>query len=167
MNWNKLKFLIPWTSEEDISNSSEITRFEIFKSLTPFEAAIIERILYRRTFDPGERIVNEGDAAVCLYLLKKGEVKVFKEVKNRQIELVSMQEGSFFGELTLLKERKRSATVIATDKTEVLCLFRPDFLKLLENHPAICAKFISGFSETILDRINNMHNAIHKLNNES
>ncbi|MCH7782365.1 cyclic nucleotide-binding domain-containing protein [candidate division KSB1 bacterium] len=167
MIWNKLKFLIPWTSGEDTSHSSEITRFEIFQSLTPLEAAIIERILYRRTFNPGERIVNEGDAAVCLYLLKSGEVKVLKEVKNRQIELASMREGSFFGELTLLKERKRSATVIATDKTEVLCLFRPDFLNLLENHPSICAKFISGFCETILDRINNMYDVIHKLNNDT
>ena len=125
-------------NKPDNKNAGEITRFQIFESLSQLEASIIERSIYRRRFKPGERIVNEGDAAVGLYLVKSGEVKVYKTVKNKLIELATLPEGSFFGELTLLKERKRSATVIAIEYTEVLCLFRPDFLDILDQHPAIC-----------------------------
>ena len=148
-------------------NTSEITRFKIFESLTPLEAGIIERAVYRRSFKPGERIVSEGDAAVGLYLLNSGEAKVYKTIKNKQIELATLSDGSFFGELTLLKERERSATIIAVEHTEVLCLFRPDFLDILENHPPICKKFIPQFCETLLERINNMHEAIRKLRSDA
>lgn len=167
MSLNKIKSLFLWNTSQNGSNPPEITRFEIFESLTPLEASIVERIAYRRSFKPGERIVNEGDAAVGLYLLQSGEVKIFKTIKNRQIELATMQEGSFFGELTLLKERKRSATIIATEPTEVLCLFRPDFLDILKNNPSICAKFLPRFCTTILNRINNMYDEIQKVSSES
>ena len=163
MNLGWLRRLFHLEQIHSNKNTSEISRFEIFESLAPLELEIIERSIYRRKFKPGERIVNEGDAAVGLYLVNSGEVKVYKTVKNEQIELATLSAGSFFGELTLLKERKRSATVTAVDNTEVLCLFRPDFLNILRQHPSICAKFLPRFCKTILGRINHVHGQIHKL----
>lgn len=167
MNLSWLRKLFHRKQTHSNKNTSEISRFEIFKSLAPLELEVIERSVYRRRFKPGERIVNEGDASVCLYLVNSGEVKVYKTIKNEQIELATMAAGSFFGELALLKERKRSATVIAVENTEVLCLFRPDFLDIIKQHPSICAKFLPRFCKTILERINRMHEQIHKLQYDS
>lgn len=167
MNLNRLRKLFHRKQNQNNKNTGEISRFEIFKSLAPLELEIIERSVYRRRFKPGERIVNEGDASVCLYLLNSGEVKVYKTIKNEQIELATLSAGSFFGELALLKERNRSASVIAVENTEVLCLFRPDFLDILKHHPSICAKFLPRFCKTILERINRMHEQIHKLQHGS
>ena len=163
MNMKRLRELFHRKQINSDINTSEISRFDIFKSLAHLEAAIIERSVYRRRFKPDERIVSEGDAAVGLYLVNSGEAKVYKTIKNEQIELATLEAGSFFGELTLLKERKRSATVIAVDNTEVLCLFRPDFLDILKQHPSICVKFLPRFCETVLERINHMYEQIYKL----
>ncbi len=150
-------------NQTETNHSSDILRFEIFKSLSPLEASIIERNVYRRRFRAGEIIVNEGDAATGLYLVHSGEIKVSKTVKGRQIELVKMSGGSFFGELTLLKARQRTASVVAIEHSEVLCLFRPDFLNILNNYPAICTKFLPNSSNTILNRICHMYEEIRKI----
>ncbi len=147
------------------NNQGDIIRFRIFNSLSPLEASIVERRAYRRSFGPGDMIVKEGDAAIGLYLLKSGEAKVYTVVKSRQIVLAHLVSGSFFGELTLLKERQRSATVIAVEKTEVLCLFRPDFLNILKHYPSICGKFLPVFSETILERIYEKYKEINIFKN--
>jgi len=144
-------------------DSDSITKFEIFKSLSELETGIIRRSVYRRSYKAGEPIVREGDAAAGLYLIEKGEVKVYKSLKNRQVELSVLSAGSFFGELTMLSERPRTATVIAVEPTDLLCLFRPEFLEILRHYPAICAKILPGFSRILIDRIDNMHGEISKL----
>ena len=143
--------------------NKSIIRFNLFRSLTPLEAGIIERSVYKRKFKAGERIVQEGDAAVGIYLINTGEVKIYKSIKNRQIEIAVLTAGSFFGELTLLRESPRTATVTAAEPTELLCLFRPEFLEILHHYPAICAKFLPNFSQVIIERINNMHAELQKL----
>ncbi|MFC1555095.1 cyclic nucleotide-binding domain-containing protein, partial [candidate division KSB1 bacterium] len=150
--------------KDNSKNGSELTRFPIFSALNPLEAMIIDRSIYRRKYKKGEVIVKERDASVGLYLINSGEVKVYKEIKGIQIELATLQEGSFFGELTLLEERPRSATIQASDRTEVLCLFRPDFLEILKHHPIICSKFLPNFCSTIIDRTKFMYKSIDKLN---
>ncbi len=150
-------------NQTETNQPNDILHFEIFKSLSPLGASIIERNVYRRRFRAGELIVNKGDAAIGLYLVHSGEVKVYNTVKGRQIELAKMSGGSFFGELTLLKARQRTASVIATEHTEVFSLFRPDFLDILNNYPAICTKFLPNFSENILNRICHMYEEIRKI----
>lgn len=141
----------------------KISQFEFFKNLTPLEAGIIERAIYTRTFKTGERIVNEGDAGVVLYLIASGEVKVLKTLKNRQVELAVFSEGSFFGELTLLLEQPRSASVVASEPTTLYCLFRQDFMDILSHYPSLCQKFLPDFSRIIMDRIQDMHEELRNL----
>jgi len=140
-----------------LNDSHTISKFDIFRNLSVLETKIIERNVYKRVFKSGELIVNENDAAVGIYLIESGEVKVYKTFKNKRIELATLSAGSFFGELTLLMERKRTATVIATEPTVLLCLFRPEFLELLRQYPTLCSKFLPRFSEIIIDRIYNMY----------
>jgi len=140
-----------------------IDQFDIFNTLTPLETAIITRSAYTRTFKPGECIVREGDIGVGIYLIASGEVKVLKSMKGRQVEIAALSAGSFFGELTLLKEKPRTATVVAIEPTELYCLFRPEFLALLHQNPSICGKFLPAFLTAIMDRIREMYGELRKI----
>lgn len=148
------------------SRHESILDFEIFRNLSYLEAGIISRSVYRRTFSAGQIIVREGDAAAGIYLIESGSVKIYKEVKHKQVELTTLDTGSFFGELTMLNDRHRTATVVSTVRTELLCLFRPEFLEILHNYPAICTKILPAFSSVLVDRLERMYVEIEKLRNK-
>ncbi|MCP4724572.1 MAG: cyclic nucleotide-binding domain-containing protein [bacterium] len=165
MDTEKLKSLFQFKDSSKLNGNSEINNFLIFDNLNAHEAAIIERHLYRRLYKAGERIVKEGDAAVVLYFLSSGSAKVVKSAGNKQIELAALKPGAFFGEISLIEEQQRSATVIAVESSEVLCLFQPDFTSILKKHPSIFTKFLEKFTPILLNRINNMNKEIQKLRN--
>lgn len=145
------------------AGSNEINEFQLFKNLTPREADVIKRSSHLRKFKPGECVVKEGDAGVCIYLIKTGEAKVIKSYKNRQIELATLPEKSFFGEFSFANEKKRSATVVASNKLEVFCIFLPDLMKIFTNNPSIFSKFLPSLSKIIVRRINHTHEEINQL----
>ncbi|MFC1492538.1 cyclic nucleotide-binding domain-containing protein [candidate division KSB1 bacterium] len=165
MDTEKLKSLFQFNDRSKIKCDSEINNYLIFDNLNAHEAAAIERHLYRRQYKAGERIVKEGDAAVVLYFLSSGSANVVKSAGNKQIGLASLKPGAFFGEISLIEEQKRSATVIAVEPSEVLCLFQPDFTSILQKHPSIFTKFLEKFTPILLERINTMNEEILKLRN--
>lgn len=161
LNKIKLSFNFNKVSEEE--NSNDIIEFQLFKNLTPREADIVKRISHLRKFKLGECIVNEGDAGVCIYLIRSGEAKVFRSYNNKQIELATLSEKSFFGEFSFSNEKKRTATVVATNKLEVYCIFIPDLMKIFENNPTIFSKFLPNISKIISTRIKSTQIEINNL----
>jgi CRP-like cAMP-binding protein len=87
----------------------------------------------RRTFQADEVIVQEGAAGIALYIVLSGSARV--EHEGEVIGQVSA--GDFFGELALIEEHPRSATVVAADETECLLFPAWEFTALLEEHPEV------------------------------
>ena len=98
--------------------------------------ALLGRLRFRR-FGPGDLIVEEGTQGGGFYLILIGEVKVEKRVGSESKVLARMGEGSYFGEMSLLKERPAGASVIAVSHTEVVELDAQDFYKILGDYPQI------------------------------
>ncbi|MCA1989944.1 MAG: cyclic nucleotide-binding domain-containing protein [Desulfarculus sp.] len=87
---------------------------------------------YRRAWNPGETIFNEGDASEDLYILVSGVVGVYKgQHKVAQID----QAGSVFGEMSFLLGQTRSATLRCQSAVEALCIPRDQVGGLLSNFP--------------------------------
>lgn len=85
----------------------------------------------RRTYAADETIVKEGATGTALYILLSGRARV-----ERDGEAVGqLGSGDFFGELALIEEHPRSATVIASEETDCLLLPAWEFTALLEEHP--------------------------------
>ena len=87
----------------------------------------------RRTYDADEEIVREGSNGTALYIVLSGEVRVERGGER----LGTVKAGDFFGELALIEEHPRSASVIAATETECLLFPAWEFTALLEEHPAI------------------------------
>ena len=87
----------------------------------------------RRTYSTDEAIVREGTTGTALYILLTGRARVEQDGK----QLGELSAGDFFGELALIEEHPRSATVIAA--TDIDCLLFPawEFTALLEEHPEV------------------------------
>jgi CRP/FNR family transcriptional regulator, cyclic AMP receptor protein len=93
-----------------------------------------------RRFARGEVVFHEGDPGDTLHLIAKGRVAVRTTTAlGDTATLAVLGAGDFFGELALLEERPRTASIVALEKTETLALHRDDFEKIASEHPSIHA----------------------------
>jgi voltage-gated potassium channel len=111
-----------------------LARVPLFSHLAATEIADIMRLLRARTIEAGEILVRRGDAASSMYFITAGEVEI--ELPSQRVRL---SDGTFFGEIALLRRTKRSGTVTATRKTRLLALDAQDFHALIERVPALAA----------------------------
>ena len=87
----------------------------------------------RRTYGAGEEIVREGTTGTALYILLSGHARVERD----GAEIGQLRPGDFFGELALIEEHPRSATVVANEETDCLLFPAWEFTALLEEHPEV------------------------------
>jgi voltage-gated potassium channel len=111
-----------------------LARVPLFSHLGASEIADIMRLLRAQTIESGEVLVRRGDAATSMYFITAGEVEI--DLPNQRVRL---SDGTFFGEIALLRRTNRSGTVTATRKTKLLALDAQDFHALIERLPALAA----------------------------
>ncbi len=88
-----------------------------------------------KRFASGEVLFKQGDAADGLYLLRRGAVMVVKELGARDVVLSYLAAGNYLGEMALLSDSPRSATVKASVATEALVLKAEAFKRVLRKNP--------------------------------
>ena len=88
-------------------------------------------------FSAGEMIVREGDIASRFYVITSGEVEVLQQVAGVERSLRRLGPGRHFGELALLHNSKRTASVRAVTDTTLLAIARQDFASLIGNMPEL------------------------------
>jgi CRP-like cAMP-binding protein len=86
-------------------------------------------------FKEGAIIIHEGTSGSVAYLILSGSVEVSKEVGDEKFVLSRLIKGSIFGEMSLVDEKPRSATITALEDTEVRVITRERFESMLEKNP--------------------------------
>jgi voltage-gated potassium channel len=112
---------------------SMVARVPLFHGLDATSIAQIMRLLRAQTANAGDIIVRRGDAAQSMYFIATGEVAV--EIDGQQHTTLGV--GQFFGEIAILRRARRSATVRAVTRTNLLVLDATDFHDLMEQEPRI------------------------------
>lgn len=104
----------------------------MLKSLDSYERMNLADALNSRTFDDGECIIREGEDADGMYFIEKGSVRVTITKNGHETEVRdSVGEGSYFGEMALVNNQPRSASVYAEGKVKLAFLERNCFERLL------------------------------------
>jgi len=112
----------------------------IFEGVPEEARMALANRFHLRTFERGTTIIKEGDAGDIFYLIRSGSVDLTTssmEKTGDQIALGTMGEGDFFGEIALLTDKPRTATVTASEKTEVMELTRADFDEISGRFPSV------------------------------
>jgi CRP-like cAMP-binding protein len=109
-----------------------------FQRLSAKERSSIAERFRPRRFGRGAQIIEEGAPGGGLYLILVGEVDVVRAAKDGSIvKLGTLGEGSYFGEMSLLRGGVASATVKATRMTEAVQLPPRDFYEMASQHPVL------------------------------
>ena len=102
----------------------------LLSSLTAYERSKIADALETKTFAPGSTIIREGDKGESFYILEAGNASVYKNESGNNV-IHTYQKGDYFGELALLDNKPRAATIIATGGVKVATLGSDGFMRLL------------------------------------
>ena len=97
-------------------------------------------ILERRSFSKGKIIVKEGEMAFDAYIIQSGRVRVFSEKDGKKVEFSVLEAGQIFGEVALIQDTTRTASVEAVDDCNLVVITRDAFRhKLSKSDPTIKA----------------------------
>ncbi len=123
----------------------------ILAELDPADATSLERLARRRAFAAGDVIVSESERGDALYVLLEGKVKVvlYGESGREVILSIFKEPGDFFGEMSLLDDEPRSATVLAMEPSKLLVLSRADFRAHLARHPRVAVQVMTELSRRL------------------
>jgi CRP/FNR family transcriptional regulator len=122
----------------------------LFATLADEDLAQVAELAVPRTFATGEVVFREGDASDTCYVIRSGHARaVIEHQDGRSITLARFGPGEIFGELAMLGEEPRSATVEMLEETEAIAILGPDMRRLLREHPDISIKLISALGQRL------------------
>ena len=112
---------------------AELASIPLFAPLSEAEREEVAGWFEPRTAPEGCTLAGEGATGYCFFVLAEGEAAV----SSNGSQLRTLGPGDFFGEIAILGDGRRSATVTTTTPVRLLVLFGSEFRRLQEDHPAI------------------------------
>ena len=121
-----------------------------FKDLSDTEIRAIEALCKEDRFEPGAVVFREHAPAERFFIVLDGMVEVWKDYASPRPDLLAVHgQGHLFGEMALIDDLPRSATVVAKTETRVLYLFRTEFDQVLREQPAVTLSILRSLSAIV------------------
>ena len=120
----------------------------LFQLLDDHERTELAGQLDLVSFAPGEVIFEYGEPGDAIFVISSGEVEVFfKNDTGERVVLEVATRGDFFGELSMLDQGTRSASVVATQSTQAFRLDRPDLERFLHLRPSAAMDLLAAIGK--------------------
>ena len=124
---------------------------DFWSALPPADASALAASGAVRTFERGQALMYQGQEADRILLLRAGRVRVSFNHHGRQVVLAFSGPGELVGELASFDAQPRSATVVALERVEALCVTHDDFHAFLGAHPAAALTLLRMMSRRLRD----------------
>ncbi|HEY3054818.1 MAG TPA: cyclic nucleotide-binding domain-containing protein [Thermoanaerobaculia bacterium] len=124
---------------EPMFEERHVPKSPFFEVLKKDERDALVKEMELESHEEGSVIISEGDRGASMYVITSGEVKVYTRGtgKSGSVYLAKLGEGDFFGEVSMLTGKPRTATITASRPTEVLRLDKDKLDDALKKHPGI------------------------------
>jgi len=147
----------------DVEGRTEILRrIPLFQHMTYKELLGILGVARGRQFKAGQTIINEGEAGDELFIIFRGKV----EVRKAGMAIATLRAGGHFGEMGLVDQAPRSATVAAGEETSAISIDRENLLKLMRRDSLLAVKLLWSFVQVLSARLRNTNEALTGLKSE-
>ncbi|NJN64630.1 MAG: Crp/Fnr family transcriptional regulator [Acidobacteria bacterium] len=122
----------------------------LFRALAPADLDRIISLARIRDLNPGETLFRKGEPADAVYAVLRGSVRVVSRSEDgREVTLRILPAGEVFGELGLLHQGHRTATIVAGEDCGVLAIGRREFMGLLEQRPKVAIQLLGALAARI------------------
>jgi CRP/FNR family cyclic AMP-dependent transcriptional regulator len=133
------------------THEETLSHVDLFSTLDKKELKEVAKSCYERTYSAGTTIFSQGDTGVGLYVLKSGKVRIMQahDPDKAEDEIAVLGPGDVLGEMALLDDLPRSASVIAFEDVTALLLPVWEFRSILRSHPDIALKLLAVLSRRV------------------
>lgn len=127
------------------AKNDKLKGLPLFEHCSKAELATIAKVTDQVEVSAGRVLIREGERGRELFVLLRGEV----EVRRKGRKLATLGPGAMVGEMALVSDAPRSATVTALSDLDVLVITDRDFRKLLADNPAIQGKVLRSVADRL------------------
>ncbi len=121
----------------------------IFRTITRYEFSVIENYLFFKGLEVGEILFNEGDHGDFMAFVVAGQLEIFIHLQDGTKRLAIKKAGDSLGDMAVIDDLSRSASVRALERTGLIILPKPDFERILSDHPKIGIKMLKGLASML------------------
>ena len=118
--------------EESVEICEYLVNCPVFSNNPPATLTEISQKMIIEKYSANSLIIRQGDIGEKFYILRKGMLEVFMELDGKEQLIATLKPGEFFGEIALLEDCRRTATVRASEDSDVYALNKQDFLDSLK-----------------------------------
>jgi CRP/FNR family cyclic AMP-dependent transcriptional regulator len=136
-----------------------LARVELFAGLEKKDLQLLAGTCREREYSAGSTLIKQGDTGVGLYIITSGTVHITKETDpdKAETDLGTVGPGNVLGEMSLLDDLPRSASVIAVSDVTALLLPVWEFRATIRNNPDIALRLLSTLSRRLRKAESNIH----------
>lgn len=126
-----------------------LAKVPLFATLDRKDLMTLAASARERQYQPGEELLRQGDTGVGLFVLNSGRVRVTQTRGSDTVDLGVLDHGQVFGELSLLDDSPRSATITALEPSAVIIVPIWDFRAALRDNPSMALSLLMALSQRI------------------
>jgi CRP-like cAMP-binding protein len=135
---------------ERVGRSRLLGQIPLFKELEAGSLDAIGELLIERSVPDGQVVFRQGDAPDAVYIIAKGAVRVSRQTPTgREVTLAQLGQGDFFGEMGLIEDQARSATVTTAEPCTLLAVRRGDFQTVLRQDARVACGVLKVLSRRL------------------
>jgi CRP/FNR family cyclic AMP-dependent transcriptional regulator len=122
----------------------------LFASLDDEAAKELRNLLREKTVPQNTPIFNQGDNGNAMYLIESGRVRIsIRDADEHELTLAELAQGDFFGEMSIIDGRQRSADARVLEDARLAVLSRDDFLRFVRTSPDVALEMLSALSDRL------------------
>ena len=147
------------TLEEDVELLRNIP---LFAKIEPSKLKLLAFTSQRLTFNPGDSLFKQGDDGDALYVIMEGEADVLVDTPGGQITVATMGKNDFVGDIAVLCDVPRTATVTATSKLVTMRVTKDLFFQLVCQFPQIAIEIMRVLAQRLDVTTRKLQDAVSK-----
>lgn len=134
------------TRHASVPHVDLLRKVPLFRDLPEGDITRLAQVSVEESFPSETVIVAVGEPGHTLYVVLEGEVQVLYPARSQDFELARLKEGDFFGEMALLNDMPRSATVRSVGEVRTLAVEQEDFRKIVRERPDLALMLMEMMS---------------------
>lgn len=122
----------------------------LFASLDDDSARELRDLLLEKVVPQNTRLFDQGDTGDAMYLIESGRVRIsIRDDDKQELTLAELAQGDFFGEMSIIDGRKRSADARVLEDARLAILSRADFLRFVRTKPDVALEMLSALTDRL------------------
>ncbi len=149
--------------EEDVEL---LRKIPLFAKIEPSKLKLLAFTSQRLTFNAGDSLFKQGDAGDALYVIMEGDADVLVDTPGGQITVATMGTNDFVGDIAVLCDVPRTATVTATSKLTTMRITKDLFFQLVCQFPQIAIEIMRELAHRLDVTTRQLQDAVSKSSGE-